>query len=163
FSKRMRGITGFRLPSSTSAHRNFRAKYPIDRCAYRVDRGHAVHGLEQALFPVKGDEWRRLRPVDVKSGLERFRIVVRPYRPAPRHHLGDPAGQALEQGALVDLQLDDPVEPEPLLCQYAVERLRLRNSAGETVEDKSPSRVWLVNPVRHDRHHDVVGYQFAPR
>ena len=62
---------------------------------------------------------------------------------------------------LVDLELDHAVELEAALGQQAVERLRLRHRAREAVEHEAALGVRLIDAVGDDRHHHLVGNQFA--
>src|SRR5215469_3242452 len=139
------------------------AKHPIDGASHLWDRRHSIDRAQHVQKLVIGGERRGLIAVGQQPAVQHLRIVVVPQRLAPRFRLRDPLLDALEQGALVHLELDDGVELEALLLEHAVERVRLRHRARETVEDEAPARIGLVNARGDDRHHHVVGYEFAAR
>src|SRR5215468_4006877 len=139
------------------------AKHPIDGASHLRDRRHAIDRAQHALKLVIRGERRGLIAVGQEPPPQHLRIVVGAQRLAPRLRLRDPLLDAFEQDALVHLELDDGVELEALLLEHAIERVRLRHRARETVQDEAPARIGLLDARGDDRHHHVVGHEFAAR
>src|SRR6266508_1216563 len=136
---------------------------PIDGARHLWNRGHTVDRPQHALKLVIGDERRGLIAVGRKPAPEHFRIIVLAKQLASRLHLGDALLDALEQDALVHLELDDRVELEALLLEHAIKRVRLRHRAREAIEDEAVARIGLVDALGDDRYHHVVGHELAAR
>src|SRR5215470_3389598 len=138
-------------------------KHLVDGASYLRDRSHAIDRAQHALKLVIGGKRRGLIAVGQQTTMQHLRIVVVAQHLAPRFRLGDPLLDAFEQSALVHLELDDGVELEALLPEHAVERMRLRHRARETIEDEAPARIGLIDARGDDRHHHLVGHEFAAR
>src|SRR6516162_205674 len=139
------------------------AEHPIDGASHLRDRSHAIDRTQHALKLVIGGKRRGLIAVGQQPAVQHLRIVVVAQHLAPRLRLGDSFLDAFEQRALVHLELDDGVEVEALLLEHAIERVRLRHRARKTVEDKALARIGLVDARGDDRHHHVIGHEFAAR
>src|SRR5262245_5293295 len=139
------------------------AKHLIDGASHLRDRSHAIDRAQHALKLVIGGKRRGLIAVGQKPAVQHVRIVVVAQHLAPRLRLGDAFLNAFEQGTLVHLELDDGVELEALFLEHAIERVRLRHRARKTIEDKAPVRIGLLDARGDDRHHHVVGHEFAAR
>src|SRR6516165_7569579 len=139
------------------------AEHPIDGASHLRDRSHAIDRTQHALKLVIGGKRRGLIAVGQQPAVQHLRIVVVAQHLAPRFRLRDPLLDAPEQRALVHLELDDGVELEALLLEHAIKRVRLRHRARETVEDKALARIGLVDARGDDRHHHVIGHEFAAR
>src|SRR6266568_2481561 len=139
------------------------AKHLIDGASHLRDRSHAIDRAQHALKLVIGGKRRGLIAVGQQPAVQHLRIVVVAQHLAPRFRLDDPFLDAFEQSALVHLELDDGVELEALLLEHAIERVRLRHRARKAIEDEAPARIGLVDARGDDRHHHVVGHEFAAR
>src|SRR5215475_11236178 len=136
-------------------------KHLVDGASDLRDRSHAIDRAQHALKLVIGGKRRGLIAVGQQTTMQHVRIVVVAQHLAPRFRIGDPLLDAFEQSALVHLELDDGVELEALLPEHAVERMRLRHRARETIEDEAPARIGLVDTHGDDCHHHLVGHELA--
>src|SRR5262245_21498626 len=116
------------------------------------DRRHAVDRPQHALQLVIGHERGGLVPIGQEAPMQHVRIVVGAQALPARLGLGDALLDALEQVRLVNLQLDHGVELEVLLLEHAIERMRLRHRARESIEDEAVMRIGLLDALGDDGH-----------
>ena len=93
--------------------------------------------------------------------MEHLRVIVIAQGLAPRQRLGDPALDALEQSLFVDPNLYRGVETDLPLRQHAVERGRLRHSAGKAVKDEAFAGIRFFDALGNDPDDHVVGHKAA--
>src|SRR5262245_4189672 len=116
------------------------------------DRSHAVDRPQHALQLVIGHERGGLASIGQEAAMQHVRIVVGAQALPARLGLGDALLDALEQVRLVNLQLDHGVELEVLLLEHAIERMRLRHRARESIEDEAVMRIGLLDALGDDGH-----------
>ena len=117
--------------------------------------------MQHALELVIRSEWRGLIAVGQKPAPQHLRIVILAQRLAPRLHLGDPLFDPLEQRGLIHLEFDHGIELEALLLEHAIECVRLRHRAWEAIQNEALARIRLIDALRNDRDHDVIGHELA--
>jgi len=115
--------------------------------------------MQQAALTI---EWRNRSRVAFecrKARFEHFRIIVLAHGLARSARLLGAAEDTLDELRGVDGQFDRGVEPNPLGGKHGLQRARLRQRAGKSVEDKAATRVRLFDPVVDDANDDIVRHQ----
>ena len=74
---------------------------------------------------------------------------------------GETAGDAFDQGILVDIHDDDMVESHFLARKELFERVRLRRGARITIEDEAPGDIRFGQPIGQNARDDLIGHKTA--
>ena len=74
---------------------------------------------------------------------------------------GEPTSNAVHQGGVIHLQLDDGVQHHLLRLEHRIQRHCLWHGAGEAVEDEPLGAIRLVDSAREHGDHDLVRHQGA--
>ena len=155
----------------------------FDLARNRIDLGHAIDGPQNAALTIIRQDGRGLAMIDIEPRPDRLRPVVGAadefaaaasiansvdLRPVVALMVagttlltGKPSREPVNQGVLVDVELDHVVEPAIVLCQHLIKRLRLRQRSGETVENKAVTAIWLPDAVGDHVDDDIVGDELA--
>src|SRR5262249_22305291 len=120
-----------------------------DRCGFRVilsePLGDCLDGVVLALdYLEAGRRWIELDVVD-----------------PPGLRIAAPAGDAIDDQLIRDLEQQHDVERDAGLAERGVERRGLRARAREAIEHEPRSAVRLRQPLEHDRYSHFIGYEAA--
>ena len=74
---------------------------------------------------------------------------------------GKASGETIDQGGFVNFELDHMVKPVIASRQHLIERLRLCQRSGETVEHKAVTTIRLLDTVGDHVDNYVVGDELA--
>src|SRR3954449_2164969 len=144
------------MPHGRGVNPSGRREGATNRLRHLLDRTHAVDLDELAARLVIGSNHGGIAVVGGKPGLEDLGIVVLADRLAPGARFRGPALDPLDEGALVDLELEHRIEPQTLFGEHRVEGLGLGDGAREAVEDEALAGVRPVDALGDDADHDVV-------
>src|SRR3954449_5998774 len=159
-----------------------RAKRGESPLRHVIHGTHRVDAHEHTSLRVVAHQRRRLFVVDLEPVTDRLRLVVvtleqlatadvthtlRRWRvevqmpDVSAAAAGTPSGQPPDHLVVVDHELQDDVERCAAVEQQVVERLRLRDVAGEAVEQEALAGVVLLEPGDDHPDRDLVGHEIA--
>src|SRR5215217_6127411 len=144
------------MPRGRGVNPSGRREGATNRLRHLLDWTHAVDLDELSARLVIGRYHGGIAVVGCKPGLEDLRIVVLADRLAPGARFRGPALDPLDEGALVDLELEHRIEPQTLLREHRVEGFGLGDRARKSVEDEALPGVRPVDALGDDADHDVV-------
>ena len=155
----------------------------FDFARHRINLGHSIDGPQNATLPIIRQDRRGLAMIDIEPRPYRFRPVVRaadefataasiakPVDFGPVVALviagatlltGKASSEPIDQGGFVNFELYHMVKLATASREHLIERLRLCQRSGETVEHKAATTIRLLDTVGDHVDNYVVGDELA--